>query len=112
MIKLRSAAILLMSLASATPFARAAAPAQPPVTEAQARAIALAKVPGGMLQSGELEREHGKLVWSFDIKDLNSANVIELQVDANTGRIVHKTIESPAGQAKESKADKAAPAQH
>ena len=38
------------------------------VNEADARAKALAAVPSGVIQSAELETEHGKLVWSFDIK--------------------------------------------
>ena len=37
----------------------------------QARKIALAQVPHGIVQSGELEKEHGKLIYSFDIKNKN-----------------------------------------
>ena len=44
--------------------------------------------------------------WSFDIKQANSANVVEVQVDARTGAVVSKKVESPADQAKEAKADK------
>lgn len=80
--------------------------AQAKVTEAGARATALAMVPGGTVQSAELENEHGKLVWSFDIGNPKSPNVIEVQVDARTGRIVSKKSESPSEQAKEAKADK------
>ena len=58
-------------------------------------------------QMTELEEEHGKLVWSFDIKDPKSPNVIEVNVDAKTGRIVSKKIETPADEAKEKKADAA-----
>ena len=71
-----------------------------------ARATGLAKIPGGAVQSVELENENGKLVWSFDISDPKSPNVIEVQVDAKTGRIVSKKSESPSEQAKEAKADK------
>jgi hypothetical protein len=83
--------------------------AQAKVRETDARAGALAKVPGGTVQSAELENEHGKLVWSFDIKDPKSPNVIEVQVDAKTGRVVSKKTESSAEQAKEAKADKLKP---
>jgi uncharacterized membrane protein YkoI len=79
---------------------------QAKVTEPDARATALAKVPGGTVQSFELERENGKLIWSFDITDPKSPNVVEVQVDARTGRIVSRKLESPADQAKEAKADK------
>ncbi len=80
--------------------------AQAKVTETDARSTALARVPGGTVQSAELENEHGKLVWSFDIKDSKSSSIVEVQVDAKTGRIVSKKTESPAEQAKEAKADK------
>ena len=77
------------------------------VTEADARAAALAKVPGGTIKSAELEEEHGKLIWSFDIKDPKSRNVIEVNVNAKTARIVSKKIETSADEAKEKKADAA-----
>lgn len=80
--------------------------AQAKITEADARVVALAKVPGGTVQTAELENEHGKLVWSFDIKDPKSSNVIEVQVDAKKGQIVSTKVETPAEQAKEAKADK------
>lgn len=80
--------------------------AQAKVTESDARATVLAKVPGGTVESAELEIEHGKLIWSFDISYPKSKNVVEIQVDARTGRIVSKKSESPAEQAKEAKADK------
>ena len=75
------------------------------VTEAEARATALAKLPGSTVQSAELENEHGKLVWSFDIKAFKSTKVVEVLVDAKTGRIISKKTESPAEQAREAKAD-------
>lgn len=99
------ATALLASMVSATDRSQDALKAQAKVTEADARATVLAKVPGGTVQSAELENEHGKLIWSFDISDPKSPNVIEVQVDAKTGRIVSKKSESPAEQAKEAKAD-------
>ena len=79
--------------------------AQAKVKETDARATALAKVPGGTVQSAELEEEHGKLIWSFDIKDPASANIAEVQVDAKTGHVVSMKFETPAAEAKERKAD-------
>ncbi len=81
-------------------------PSNPKVSEAAARATALAQVKGGRVQSAELEREAGKLVWSFDIARPGSKNVTEIWVDANSGRIVSKKQETPAEQAKEAQADK------
>ena len=66
----------------------------------------MGKIPGGIVQSSELERENGALVWSFDIRQPNSRNVIEVLVDAKTGAMVSKKIETPAEQAREAKADK------
>ena len=52
--------------------------AQAKVTEAKAQKTALAKVPGGLIKSSELERERGKLIWSFDIAVPKSRNVTEV----------------------------------
>ncbi len=93
-------------MVSAAAESQAALMSQAKVTESNARATALAKVPGGTVQSAELENEHGKLIWSFDISDPKSPNVIEVQVDARTGHVVSKKSESPSEQAKEAKADK------
>ena len=81
-------------------------PSHPKVSQAAARATALARVKGGIVQSAELEHEAGKLVWSFDIERPGSKNVTEVLVDATTGRIVSKKQETPAEQAKEAQADK------
>lgn len=75
------------------------------LTKEAARSAALAAVPGGAVQSAELETEHGRRIWSFDIKDAGSPNVVEIQIDAKTGAIVSKTIESPRDQKKEAIAD-------
>lgn len=76
------------------------------VTQEAAAKTALAKVKSGKIKSAELEREHGKLVWSFDISMPKTRNITEIQVDAVTGKIVAEEIETPADQAKEAAADK------
>lgn len=70
-----------------------------------ARKTALAAVPGGKVQSEELEREKGKLVYSFDIKVDKKSGVEEVAVDAMTGTIVEKKHESPKSEKAEAKAD-------
>lgn len=75
------------------------------LTKEAARSAALAAVPGGAVQSAELETEHGRRIWSFDIKDAGSPNVVEVQIDAKTGAVVSRTIESPRDQKKEAIAD-------
>jgi len=40
---------------------------QAKVVRADAEKTALAKVPGGTVKEGEIEKEDGKLIWSFDL---------------------------------------------
>ncbi len=89
----------------------AALRAQARVTEAAARATALKDVPGGTIKEGGLEREGGKLIYSFDIKVAGRKGIEEVQVDASTGKIVSREHESDAAEAKEARDDaKAKPA--
>src|SRR5260370_27152394 len=68
------------------------------ITMEQAQKAALAKEPG-KIQEGELEREKGRVIYSFDIK---MADVIrEVNIDAMTGEVVEDTVESSAAEAKE-----------
>ena len=76
------------------------------VTRADAEKIALSKAPGGTVKEGELEKEKGKLIWSFDIAIPGSTDIKEVQVDAITGEVVSVETETPAQQAKEKKEDK------
>ena len=68
----------------------------------KARTTALKKVPGGKIESAELEREHGKLIYSFDIKT-SKPGVTEVNVDAITGKVVSSSHETPAKEATEKK---------
>lgn len=79
--------------------------AEAKVTEAQAKETALATVPHGKVKSSELEREHGKLVWSFDLSQPSVKGVTEVQVDAISGKIVSVKKETPAQEAKEAKTE-------
>ncbi|HKC41902.1 MAG TPA: PepSY domain-containing protein [Gemmatimonadales bacterium] len=58
------------------------------VSEDSARAIALRRVPGGMIQALELEREGGALLYSWDIKVAGKPGITEVHVNALTGRIL------------------------
>ncbi|MDB5956510.1 PepSY domain-containing protein [Ramlibacter sp.] len=79
--------------------------AQARVSHADAEKTALAKVPQGVVKSAELEREHGKLVWSFDIAQAARQGVTEIQVDALSGAIVSVKRESASAEAKEAAAE-------
>ena len=74
--------------------------AEPRIAEEHARATALSKVPGGKVKSEELEKEHGRLIWSFDIAEPSSTDVTEVNVDAETGELSVKR-ETPAEENKE-----------
>jgi uncharacterized membrane protein YkoI len=68
----------------------------------RARQIALAKAPHGKIASEELEREHGKLIYSFDVKS-SAPGVTEVNVDAMNGKVVDVHHETPASEAAEKK---------
>lgn len=79
---------------------------QAKITEAAAVATAQAKVPKGTIDALELERENGKLLWSFDFKVPGKTGSDEVNVDALTGKVVGKVVhESPAAEKKEAAAD-------
>jgi uncharacterized membrane protein YkoI len=58
------------------------------ITKAEAQATALAKVPNGTVKDSELERENGKLIWSFEFNTPDSKDITEVNVDAMTGAII------------------------
>ncbi|MEK6903414.1 MAG: PepSY domain-containing protein [Nanoarchaeota archaeon] len=55
------------------------------LTEEQAKAIALATVPGTVI-SVETERENGRLIYGFEIAAQN--DVAEVEIDAETGEVL------------------------
>ena len=55
----------------------------------------------GTVKEAELEKEKGKLIWSFDITTPDSKDVTEVNVDAITGDVVSIEKETPGQQAKE-----------
>ena len=70
--------------------------AEAKVTEKAARATALAQVPGGKVTKHELERENGKLVYSYDIATKGKTGIDEVQIDAVTGAVLSNKHETPA----------------
>ena len=62
--------------------------AQTKISEDSARTIALKRIPGGAVKALELEREHGLLIWSFDLAVAGKPGIEEVEVDALTGKIV------------------------
>ena len=66
-----------------------------------ARATALAKVPHGEVRSEELEKEHGKLIYSFDIAVPGKPGIQEVNVNAITGKVIGVHHESAKDEKKE-----------
>jgi hypothetical protein len=76
---------------------------QAKVTKEAAQATALERAPG-TVESAELEREHGKLVYSFDIRNARGT-IDEVQVSAITGKIVRVEHENKKQEAAEKRKD-------
>src|SRR5690348_3925091 len=67
--------------------------AEAKVSQADAQATALAQVSNGTVKESELEKEHGKLIWSFDIATAGTKDITEVNIDAMNGTVVSKEIE-------------------
>jgi hypothetical protein len=68
------------------------------ITMNQAQEIALKKTPGDV-KSAALEKKHGKIVYAFDIQQLNERTMAEVQVSALDGSVVSIKKESAANEA-------------
>lgn len=71
------------------------------ITEAAARATALKEVPNGAVKSSELEREHGKLIYSYDITVPGKTGIDEVNVNAIDGSVVARSHEGAKAEKKE-----------
>ena len=81
---------------------------QPPrskISKDSAATIARKEVPNGTVQAGELEKEGGKWIYSFDIKVAGRPGVEEIAVDAITGAVLAHEHESPAAEKAEAAGD-------
>jgi hypothetical protein len=80
--------------------------AEAKVSRADAEKIALSKVPGGTIKEGELEKENGKLIWSFDVSTPGTKDITEVNIDAITSAVIAVDKETAADEAKEKKKEK------
>jgi uncharacterized membrane protein YkoI len=76
------------------------------VTESAAAAAAKAAVPGATIDKVELEKEGGKLIYSYDLKTAGKSGVDEVHVDAMTGAVISNVHETPAQEKAEKNAEK------
>ena len=75
--------------------------AEAKLSKAEAEKIALAHAPNGTIKEGELEKERGRLIWSFDIATPGSNDITEVQVDARNGQVISVEKETPKQEQKE-----------
>ncbi len=80
--------------------------AEAKVSQADAQATAMAQAPNGTVRESELEKEHGKLIWSFDIATPGTTDITEVNIDALTGKVASIEKEKAEDEAKEAKKDK------
>jgi hypothetical protein len=76
------------------------------VTAEAATRTAAARVPTGHVKSAEIEKEDGKLIYSFDIVVPRQEGIQEVNVDAMTGAVIGVEHESAAAEQKEKADDK------
>src|SRR5947209_8305749 len=94
--------IFLTAIPVAHSESQAALRKQTKITMTQAQKTALAAEPG-KIKSKELERENGKLIYSFDIN--TAKGIHEVNVDAVSGEVISNKLETAADEAKEKQQD-------
>ncbi|MEP6506761.1 MAG: PepSY domain-containing protein [Gemmatimonadales bacterium] len=94
----------------AKPMARKDTPAslrkEAKISMTTARRSALKEVPNGKVRTSEIERENGKLIYSFGIKVAGKSGIEEVNIDAMTGALVAHEHETPKTEKKEAAAEK------
>ena len=90
--------VVLTLLLAASLGAIAQSKPKPKISMEQAKQIALQKE-NGTVKSSELEKEHGRWIYSLDIS--TPSGIREVNVDANTGKIVEDSKETSADEARE-----------
>jgi uncharacterized membrane protein YkoI len=95
------AAALLAGCATENSDSQARLMAEAKVSKDVAQQTALAKVPNGTVKAAELEKEKGKLQWSFELNTPDTKDITEVNVDAVTGEVISVDKESAASEAKE-----------
>jgi hypothetical protein len=63
------------------------------ISDDDARAIALQRVPGGQIIEAELEEEGGRLLYSYEVRAGGGRGTVEVEIDARTGAVVSEERE-------------------
>lgn len=75
------------------------------VGEDSASKVAMARVPAGHIRNVELERENGKLIYSYELKVRGRPGVEEVNVNAATGHVVNVEHEGAKAERAEGKGE-------
>lgn len=59
--------------------------------------LAQARLPGATIQSAEIEKEDGRLIYSFEMRTAGQRGIDEVNVDARTGTVLPVEHEGPTG---------------
>jgi uncharacterized membrane protein YkoI len=98
-------AIMLLCASVMTSGAAPHSP-RPKISEARARRIAQARVPHGQVKSHELEREHGRWIYSYDFTVPGKSGIDEVNVDAYSGKVLAVAHENPKDEQAEAAKEK------
>jgi len=116
--KLATLTAIAATLVATPLFAQAAAPKtdlpaslvkEAKISLDSARAIAMKRLPNASIQSQELEREHGRVIYSFDMKTAGKSGIDEVNINARSGSIVGVGHETPKDEQNEAKSEKKKP---
>jgi uncharacterized membrane protein YkoI len=66
------------------------------VAPADAIKTAQAQFPNATIKSGEIEKEGGKLIYTFDIQQAGVKGIEEVNIDAMTGLVIATEHENPS----------------
>ncbi len=76
------------------------------ITEDQAKDVAMKRYPKATINSTELEREHGRLIYSMELAVPGRSGVQEVNVSAITGKLVNIEHESAKTEKAEERKEK------
>lgn len=71
---------------------------QASVTRSEAERIALSQVQDGKILHTDLKKEHGKIIWFFDVSRPHTKEVTAVQVDAKSGNVLLLSAHPPIQQ--------------
>jgi hypothetical protein len=102
---MKKSILALILLVFGTVFALGVSAQTKKIGMKRAKEIA-AREAAGKIEESELEKENGKLVYSFDIRNAKGT-ITEVQVDAYSGKVVSVEEEDAQKEATEKQAEKA-----